>query len=140
MLLNTPLNHKLSIYYYNTDVCEDPSDYRSSRPEVFCKKCVLRNFAKFTGRQLCHSLFLNKVAGLRQQELSIAKLKRLKGLILFRGSEVVVQRCSVKKLFLEIAQNSQENTFARVFLSKKRLWYKCFPVNFAQFLRTAFFS
>ena len=28
--------------------------------------------------------------------------------------EEVVQRCSVKKVFLEISQNSQENTFARV--------------------------
>ena len=26
---------------------------------------VLRNFAKFTGKHLCQSLFLNKVAGLR---------------------------------------------------------------------------
>ena len=25
---------------------------RSIRPEVFCKKCVLRNFAKFTGKHL----------------------------------------------------------------------------------------
>ena len=32
--------------------------FRSSRPEVFCKKGVLRNFAKFTGRHLCQSLFL----------------------------------------------------------------------------------
>ena len=31
--------------------------YRSSRPEMFCKKGVLRNFAKFTGKHLCHSLF-----------------------------------------------------------------------------------
>ena len=23
-------------------------------------------------------------------------------------------------------------------LSKKRLWYRCFPVNFAKFLRTSF--
>ena len=29
-------------------------------------------------------------------------------------AEVVVLRCSVKKLFLEISQNSQENTCARV--------------------------
>ena len=36
---------------------------RSSRPEVFCKKGVLRNFPKFTGKHLCQSLF-NKVAGL----------------------------------------------------------------------------
>ena len=30
------------------------------------------------------------------------------------GSEAVAQRCSVKKVFLEISQNSQENTCARV--------------------------
>ena len=37
---------------------------RSRRPEVFCKKAVLRNFAKFTGKHLCQCLFFNKVAGL----------------------------------------------------------------------------
>ena len=37
---------------------------RSSRPLVFCKKGVLRNFTKFTGKHLCQSLFFNKVAGL----------------------------------------------------------------------------
>ena len=41
----------------------------SSRPEVFCKKGVLRNFAKFTGKHLCQSLFFNKVAGLRPATL-----------------------------------------------------------------------
>ena len=45
---------------------------RSSHPEVFCKKGVLKNFAKFTGKHPCQSLFFNKVAGLRLQ------LKRLK--------------------------------------------------------------
>ena len=39
--------------------------YRSSRPEVFRKKGVLRNFAKFTGKHLRQSLFFNKVARLR---------------------------------------------------------------------------
>ena len=47
MVLNTPLSHNLSIYYYNTDVCKDPNDYRSSHTEVFCKKGVLKNFANF---------------------------------------------------------------------------------------------
>ena len=37
--------------------------YRSSRPEVFCEKGDVRNFAKFTGKHLCQSLFFNKVAG-----------------------------------------------------------------------------
>ena len=33
--------------------------------KVFCKQGVLRNFAKFTGKHLCYSLFCNKVAGPR---------------------------------------------------------------------------
>ena len=41
--------------------------FRSSRPGVFCKKGVLRNFAKFTGKHLCQRLFFNKVAGLGLQ-------------------------------------------------------------------------
>ena len=66
--------------------------FRNNRPEVFCKKGVLRNFAKFTGKHLCQSLFFDKVAGLRPGTLF-----------------------------------------------KKSLWYRCFPVNFAKFLRTSFF-
>ena len=32
---------------------------------MFCKKGVLKNFAKFTRKHLCWSLFLNKVLGLK---------------------------------------------------------------------------
>ena len=38
---------------------------RSSRPEVFFKKGVLKHFSNFTGKHLCWSLFFDKVAGLR---------------------------------------------------------------------------
>ena len=48
-------------------------------------------------------------------------------------------------MFLEISQNLQKNTCARVFflnadaaLLKKGLWCKCFPVNFTKFPRTPF--
>ena len=49
-------------------------------------------------------------------------------------------------MFLEISQNFQENTCARVSfliklpvtLSKKRFWHRCFPGNLAKFLRTLF--
>ena len=68
----------------------------------------------------------------------------------FQSTEAVAQRSSVKKVFLEISQNSQENTCARVLFSiklrppatllKKRLWHRCFPLNFAKFLRTSFFT
>ena len=56
-------------------------------------------------------------------------------------SEAVVQRCSVNKVFLEISPNSQENTCAGVSftLLKKRLWHRCFPVNFVKFTRAPFF-
>ena len=39
----------------------DKKIFRSSRPGVFCKKGVLRNFANFTGKHLCESLFLIKL-------------------------------------------------------------------------------
>ena len=42
-------------------------NYRSNCAEVFCKKSALKSFAKFTGKPQCHSLFLNKVAGLGLQ-------------------------------------------------------------------------
>ena len=53
---------------------------RSSRTEVFYKKGVLRYFAKFTGKHVCHSLFFQS------------------------------------------------------------FWHRCFPVNFARFLRTPFLA
>ena len=73
-------------------------------------------------------------------------------------TEEVVMRYSVKKVFVKISQNSQENTCVKVsFLTcqsfffnkvasprlatlfKKRIWHRCFPVNFAKFLRTPSF-
>ena len=42
---------------------------RSSCPEVFYKKDVLRNFAKFAGKHQCQTLIFNKVAGLRTATL-----------------------------------------------------------------------
>ena len=64
-------------------------------------------------------------------------------------SEAVARWCSVKKVFLEISQNLQENTCVRVFfnkvaglrpatLLKKSLWHRCFLVKFAKFLKTPF--
>ena len=52
---------------------EIKSIFRSSRPEVFCKKGVLKHFAKFTGKHLCHSLFFNKVPGLPMSKWDFSK-------------------------------------------------------------------
>ena len=64
-------------------------------------------------------------------------------------SKEVAQWCSVKKNVLTISQNSLKNTYARVsFLLKlqaeacnfikKKLSRRCFPVNFAMFIRAHF--
>ena len=60
---------------------------------------------------------------------------------LFPKAEAVAHRCSVKKNFLEISQNSQKNTCARVsfFTKAAGLRHRCFPVNFDKFVRAPFF-
>ena len=65
------------------------------------------------------------------------------------SSEVVVRMCSVKKMFQEISQNSEENTGVRVsfllnffylnFIKIETL-AQLFSVNFAKILRTPFFT
>ena len=63
--------------------------------------------------------------------------------------EAIVQRCSVKKLFLNISQNSQENTCDRVFflkscrpwpvtILKKWIWHRCFPVSSEKIFKNTF--
>ena len=49
-----------------------------------------------------------------------------------KGSEVVTRRCSVKKQFLKLSQNSRENTCIGAPT-------QVFPANLAEFLRTPFF-
>ena len=68
-------------------------------------------------------------------------------LCIWKTSEAVAHRCSVKKAFLEISKNSQKNTclfFNKVAglrvatLSKKSLWHGCFPVNFCEVSKNTF--
>ena len=63
-------------------------------------------------------------------------------------TEAVVWRCTVKKAFLEILLNSQENLCQSLFfhslrnatLLKQSIWHRPYPVNFANiFLRTPFY-
>ena len=46
---------------------------------------------------------------------------------MFQNTEAVVQRCYVEKVFLEIPQNSQENTCARVSFLIKLQFGLLFP-------------
>ena len=65
---------------WNHNFDKQLNQYRNSRPEVFSKKSVLRNFTNIAGKHLCQGLL------------------------------------------------------------KKRLWHRCFPVNFTKFLITSFLT
>ena len=65
--------------------------FRSSRPEMFCKKAVLRDFPKFTRKHLCQSLFITKVAG--------------------QGQQLYLKRDPVSWCFLWILRNLEEHIF-----------------------------
>ena len=54
------LSNGATHYYYNSK----KKTVRSSRPELFCKKGFIRNFAKITGNYLFQSFFFNKIVGL----------------------------------------------------------------------------
>ena len=50
--------------------------FKKQPPEVLCKKGVLKNFAQFTGKHLCQSLFFNKLAGLWLAGLNLIKKQK----------------------------------------------------------------
>ena len=59
-------------------------------------------------------------------------------------SEAVIWRCSVENLFFKL-NVTRHNDFLHLnltqacnFILKKKLWYRCFPVNFVEFLRAPF--
>ena len=71
ILQRSPQNGKREIAFYcNLQSLNNLIKFlRNSRLEVFCKKVVLKNFAKFAGKHLWQGLFFNKVAGLRPETL-----------------------------------------------------------------------
>ena len=110
---------------------------RSSRPEVFCRKGALRNFAKFTEKQLRQGLLFNKVADLSRffikketrhrcfpvnfvkfretpffaeqpQWLLLHMLRQLLHLLV--SPEAFLRRCYIKRRILQKSQNSLETT------------------------------
>ena len=75
-----------------------------------------------------HLFHGNRISSLRFETFLLQVMRKL-----YRGSR--------QETFLEISQNSQENTCARepATLLKKSLWHRCFPVNFTKLLRTFFY-
>ena len=98
---------------------------------IFLHSCACANslvfwkYVKNKGRVVLYTF--------QQQLFSILQLSNIQNLLqnIFESSHH-----QWKKVFLEISQNLQENTYARISYLMKCLWHRCFPVNFAKFLRT----
>ena len=58
------ISKKFRAWYISQISGVQNKEFYFSHPEVFCKKGVLWNFAKFAGKHLYQSLFLNEVSGL----------------------------------------------------------------------------
>ena len=125
----------------------------SSHQRCSMKKGVLKNFAKFTRKHLCQSLFINNVAELRPATLlkkrpwhrrfpvNFAKLVRIHfcrppSLVASPFHATVIS--SYLHTPLKTSENHQEIAFRPATLLKKRLWHRCFLGNIAKFLRTPF--
>ena len=74
--------------------------FRSNRPELFCKKAILRDFLKFTRKQLFQSFFIIKVAG--------------------QGWQLYLKRDPVSWCFLWVLRNLEEHLFS--FLTEHLWW------------------
>ena len=87
------------------------------------KKCVLKNFTKFTRKHLHQSLFLNEAAGQGPETLlkkeTLAQALCCEFCEIFKNtvfteylwttvSQTAFHRCSTKQVFLKIPQYSQE--------------------------------
>ena len=79
--------------------------------EVFCKKAVLKNFAKFTGNHLCRSFFIKKVADHRPAALLKKRLQHR----CFRVGFTKILRIHLKLIFGNLIR-----------CSALRLWMGCF--------------
>ena len=83
---------------------------RSSGPNIFCKKGALRNFAKFTGKYLCKSLFFNEVVFLNTENTVLCShwfgwvfLKKFWGfeIIILLVNSLLCQRDQLSKTYLK---------------------------------------
>ena len=140
-------------------------NFRSSHPEVFLGKGVLKIYSKFIRipmpkcdliKLLCNFIEITPWHGCSPVKLlhilrtpflrNTSKELLLKLKSSFRSSH---QRCSVKKSVLRNFEKSTGKHLCQSLflvklqarsatLLKKRLWHRCFPVNFAKFLRTPF--
>ena len=129
----------------------------SNRSEVFFKEVFLK-ISQNSQENICVEVFFNKVAdaqALHLEKLTIIFIRKRKKALpethspydQFEKSEANHQRCSLKKVFLEISQNPQEKTCTRDcfliklqanFINKESL-AQVFSCEFCEISKSTFF-
>ena len=113
----------------------------NSHRRCFIKEAVLKTFAVFT-RNTCVGV---SVLCLLSWRLLLLFITRWETLYLkkeekwcSRPNITVSRRCSIRNLFLEILQDSQENTYARVNFIKKETLAQVFSSEFCEISKNTF--
>ena len=97
-----------------------PASYRSSHPEVFCEKSILKCFSKFTEKYLCQRPFFAKFAG-----LSLNRFEKFLGTPFYSTPPVAENYPVSIQLLLSITQSI---TFGQVQVALVE-FKKCFKVH-----------
>ena len=105
--------------------------FRCSRPEVFCEKDILRNFAKFTGKHLCQRFFFNKVVGFRLATLLKNSLwHRCFPVNFVKFLRTPFLKKHLRWLLLEILKNSVVAFGWQLFANFHQILNKCYCLRF----------
>ena len=109
--------------------------WQKQQPKIFCKKFVLRNVAKFTGKHL--------------EACNFIKNKTLAQVFYCEFCDISKNTCSYRTppvaASVHISKSIRENTYIHYtvpepFFDKVAgLRHRCFPLSFVKFLRTPFF-
>ena len=111
---------------------QEPRETQKQPPEVLCKKSVLKNFTKFTGKHLCWSLFLIKLKVFRSATL----LKRDSNTRVFFSVKFakVLRTPSLKNICEQLLLEASTLTFRNLILNNTDYFRKLISSN------TYFFS
>ena len=100
---------------------------RSSHPEVFLSKDVLKNFTKFTDKHLCQSLPFNKVAGWKPETVRSSYWRCSKGLVFVKK-----KHCKVNFWYQQIIHSNTDSccehitvVLIHIYVSVSVCWLLC---------------
>ena len=148
-------NYYYHYYYYYSwttfPLSQNWIEWRYWSPALICHTnqsneyylTLIQGCVEITYRVGCIDKSCN-ILGIKQRNIRDQRNPSMKSQL----SEAVAQTCSVKKIFFAkfTGKHLCQSLFLRklqaapAILFKKRLWRRCFPVNFAKFTTTPFFT